>query len=132
MALRDRFIKENGRKKFESFSLSIEDLQEIEILRNRKNLGKGELSSIVFALKTKQAFLTDDQRARKLAAKVMKDRVVQTTPHLFGWLFFRGLLLDSDRVTIIQEHTSYDRPLAPYFEELYYEALRCRSIHPTS
>jgi hypothetical protein len=114
--------QENGR--FQRYHLDIDDLLEVEILEKRKNLGKGELSSIAFAKRTQQAFHTDDTSARKLASQVIGERHVQTTPHLFGWLYFRQLLGDSDKETIIDEHTSLKRPLRPYFEEMY-----CRALH---
>lgn len=111
---------------FKTYPLDIADLQTIEILENRKRLGKGELSSLAFALKTGQAFLTDDQKARKLAREVMRRSITQTTPHLVGWLFFTGQLVDSEKDTVIKEHQEMNRPLSKYFEEMYLESCRCR------
>ena len=113
--------------KFKSYHLDIEDLQEINILQKRKNLGKGELASIAFAKKTSQAFLTDDMKARKLAEQVMVCQFVQTTSHLVGWLFFANFLGDSDLKIVVDEHKKYDGPLAQYFEEMYNRALDYRS-----
>lgn len=124
--LQDRLRKEHNKGAFQKYHLDIEDLQDIIILENRKRLSKGELSSIVFARKTRQAFLTDDQKARKLASQVMDRTKVQTTPHLFGWLCFSNRLGDVDKDHVIQEHCQLRRPLAVYFEEMYQEALRCR------
>ncbi len=107
--------------------LDLEDLQEIDILQKRKNLGKGELASIAFAKKTKQAFLTDDIKARRLAEEVMTRQFVQTTPHLLGWLFFAYFLGDYDLKTVTEEHKKYSRPLAQYFKEMYNRALDYRS-----
>ena len=73
--------KEISQKRFTAYNITIDDLQEIDVLNSRKKLGKGELSSIVFAKKTRQAFLTDNTRARKLgneqnpATKVKKQRI---------------------------------------------------------
>lgn len=64
--------------KFQLFNLEIEDLQEVEIPERRKKLGKGELSSIAFAKRTQQAFLTDDKNAFKLAVEVLPTGRVQT------------------------------------------------------
>lgn len=89
-------------------------------------VGKGELSSIAFAKKAGLAFMTDDQKARKLGSGVIGGNRVQTTPHLFGWLFFNGRLSDSDKSNVIDEHERFGRPLRPYFETMYNEALRCR------
>ena len=44
---RQQLREETRKKRFRCEHLSISDLQEIEILENRKKLGKGELSSIV-------------------------------------------------------------------------------------
>jgi hypothetical protein len=111
---------------FSAYNLDITDLQTVNILENRKRLGKGELSSIAFAMKTQQAFLTDDQKARKLAREVLPIALIQTTPHLLGWLFFKMHLSDGDKDTIIGEHKEMMCPLAMYFEEMYAEACRCR------
>ena len=113
--------------KFRSYHLDLEDLQEVDILQKRKNLGKGELASIAFAKKTNQAFLTDDIKARKLAEEVMTRQFVQTTPHLVGWLFFASFLGDGDLKTVVDEHQKYNRPLAQYFKEMYNRALDYRS-----
>ncbi len=98
----------------------------MEILERRKKLGKGELSSIAFAKGTGQAFLTDDQKARKLALEVLPGQV-QTTPHLFGWLLFEGTLNDSDSASVIAEHEQVNLPLGQYFKEIYETVQRYRS-----
>jgi len=106
--------------------LNIADLQTVGILEQRRNLGKGELSSIAFAMRTGLAFLSDDQKARKLALEVLTQQLVQTTPHLVGWLFFHNHLTDGDKPAIIADHKAMNRPLAKFFDEMYLEALRCR------
>jgi hypothetical protein len=106
--------------------VDVEDLQDVEILQNRKRLSLGELSSIAFANKTKQAFLTDDQKARRLAERVLQPDHVQTIPHLFGWLLFTGALQDSDKDCVIGEHAAMKRPLGRFFEEMYLSALEQR------
>ncbi len=111
---------------FKSYHLDLEDLQEVDILQKRKKLGKGELTSIVFAKKTNQAFLTDDKGARNLAEEVMTRRFLQTTPQLVGWLVFTSLLSDYDVNSIINEHKTVEQPLAKYFREMYERALDYR------
>lgn len=111
---------------FCSYSLDIDDLHNIELLQARKKLGLGELSSIAFAIKTRQAFLTDDQAARRLAKNFHSIKAVQTVPHLVAWLFFQGLLFDSDKDILIAEHEAMGRKLSKYFNEAYLEAMRCR------
>jgi hypothetical protein len=109
-----------------SFSLSIADLQEVELMKNRKKLGLGELSSIAFAKRTSQVFLTDDQKARKFAKKILGNDRVQTTPHLYGWLLFNQHLNESDLTYILNEHNLNNRPLEPYFKEVHQECLRIK------
>ncbi|MCU0550841.1 MAG: hypothetical protein MUC48_15950 [Leptolyngbya sp. Prado105] len=103
LELQNRLRGEIQAGKFKNYHLDLEDLQEVEILQQRKNLGKGELSSIAFAKKTNQAFLTDDMKARKLAG-ASNCQFVQTTPHLLGWLYFANFLGDGDLKAIIDEH----------------------------
>jgi len=109
-------------------ALDIADLQEVDVLRNRKRLSIGELSCIAFARKTGQAVLTDDQKARKLARTTLRPDRVQTTPHLVGWLFFTGVLEDEHKDIIIRQHEQSGRPLAPYFLQVFDEAKRCRAL----
>jgi len=116
------------RSQFRTHELEIEDLQEIEILRKRQNLGKGELTSIAFAKKTNIAFVTDDQKARKLAASILGSSNVQTTPHLLSWLAFNGYVVDSDKDDIKCEHAKFGQKLAPYFDAAFSEAMRCRLL----
>jgi hypothetical protein len=124
--LQRRLMARIAQKEIQSYSIDIGDLQEIIVLENRKRVSKGELSSIAFAKKTRQAFLTDDQGARKLAELSLDRGMVQTTPHLFGWLFFEGKLVDADKRTIIDQHNEVGRPLQEYFEEMYGTALAYR------
>ncbi|PPT05894.1 hypothetical protein CKA32_003918 [Geitlerinema sp. FC II] len=113
--------------RFKNYHLDIEDLQEIDVLQKRKNLGKGELASIAFAKKTYQAFLTDDRGARNLAEEVLTHHRVQTTAHLLGWLFFESFLSDGDLNQIINEHKKYNGKLEKYFIVMYERALDFRS-----
>jgi predicted nucleic acid-binding protein len=124
-----RLAKEQGRGGFATHSCDIDDLQAIKVLESRKRLGKGELSSVAFAMKIGQAVITDDMKARKLAED-SGHSLTQTTPHLFSWLIFRGRLLDSDKSTVIKQHKEMDRPLAPHFETAYEMALQCRLNAP--
>lgn len=127
-----RLTQEQSRGNFASYSCSIGDLQAIKLLESRKRLGKGELSSIAFAMKIGQAFITDDMKARKLANEA-GHAYVQTTPHLFSWLIFKGRLGDSDKETVIVQNTAMNLPLAPHFETAYNMALQCRlNVYPGS
>jgi len=117
--------QEQSRGSFAAHSCDIGDLQTIKILESRKSLGKGELSSIAFAIKIGHAIITDDKKARKLAED-SGHALTQTTPHLFSWLIFKGRLGDSDKGTVIAQHQAMGRPLTPHFETAYEMALKCR------
>jgi hypothetical protein len=127
-ALQHRFREEILRGKIGVHSLEIADLQEVQILENRKRLSKGELSSIAFAMRTNQAFLTDDQKARKLGRSAMLPGTVQTTPHLLGWLFFTRVLNDGQVEVVISEHNKNLRPLEPHFRAAHAEAIHCLNL----
>lgn len=134
--LRRRLIDERKRgHQFADYSLDIEDLQDMEVLENRKRLGKGELSSIILAKKTRQAFITDDKKARNLAEKILASNMVQTTPHLFGWLLYSNILSDSDKDSIIKEHSEFRTTnwgnLTIFFEKMYMKAMEYKLMDHT-
>lgn len=120
--LQSRFRAEKVRGRYATIPLDLEDLSQIGMLRDRRRLGMGELSSIVLAAKMRHAFLTDDQKARALASTIMDADLVQTTPQLFGWLTFIGRLNDTDKSVVLEEHRRLNRPLAQYLEEAYLSA----------
>jgi predicted nucleic acid-binding protein len=122
--LREKLQKEIDKSSFQAYSISVDDLQSIMNLEERKALSKGELSSIVFAQKTRQAFLTDDQGARKLSGFYIGAENTQTIPHLFGWLSYIKKILDNEKSSIIQEHEDNGGKLSRYFEEVFIEAQR--------
>ncbi len=124
--LQERLQRERDLGRFQDYALEIADLQDVHVMEKRQRLSKGELVSITFAKKTHQAFLTDDQKARRLGHSVLPPNRVQTTPHLFGWLFFIGRLSDGDKAEIMREHEGCGRPLAKHFEEMYNRALQYR------
>lgn len=132
LELRRRLQQEHQNGAFSILDLEIDDLQEVTILNNRKRLSKGELSTIVLANKMQQAVLTDDDKAVKLAKEVMNPQMVQTTPHLFGWLYFHNKLGDSEKNTIIADHNSFGRNTAARLEMAYQAALHYRLLaqHP--
>lgn len=126
----NKLEREISLKRFTTCDISIEDLQEMEILENRKRLGKGELSSIVFARKARLAFMTDDKKARKLGNDVLGKEYVQTTPHLVGFCFYKRYLLDGDFPKLIEEHNATSKgswgDLSIYFAEVYEASHRIR------
>lgn len=123
--LMDRLRVEQRRGAFQAHSCGIEDLQAIELLEKRKNLGKGELSSIAFAMKIRQGFITDDRKAWQLA-KDSGHPHTQTTPHLLSWLIFIGRLGDGDKDTIIAQHLEAGRHIAQHLQMAYEMALQCK------
>ena len=122
-------IREGGA--FPTHRLSIDDLQDSDIVKHSQRLGRGELSSIAFCRKTNQVFLTDDQKARKIAKLILGNEKTQTVPHIVGWLFFEGTLTDSDLEPIIEEHKIFGRPLEQYFRLVYNEAMRIKLLTKT-
>ncbi|KAF1723127.1 hypothetical protein CSC75_01190 [Pseudoxanthomonas wuyuanensis] len=122
--LRRRLKAEQLRGEFVAHSCDIGGLQDITVLENRKRLGMGEISSIAFAMRTGQAVLTDDQKARKLASSAGHS-LVQTTPHLFSWLLFTRRLGDSDVPVVVSQHKELEGDLAPHLERAYGLALQC-------
>lgn len=107
--------------------IDIEDLQDFEILKNRKRISTGELSVIVFAKKTRQAVLTDDLGAQKLAKTELRASLVQNTAHLFAWLYFNSQMGDSDKDQIKADLRALCRSLK-HLDELHTEAQRCRVL----
>jgi hypothetical protein len=73
-------------------------------------------------MKTHQAVMTDDQKARELAQEV-GHALVQTTPQLFAWLFFIGKLSEADKGAIIRQHVEMGQILKPHFERAHDMAL---------
>lgn len=123
--LRRRLLSEQRNGGFQAHSCGIDDLQDVTVLRDRKRLGMGEISSIAFAMKIRQAVITDDQKARKLAAAA-GHALTQTTPHLFSWLIFTGKLGDSDHGVVVSQHKELGGDLEPHLRDAYELALQCR------
>ncbi len=124
--IRKRLIQLQKREKFTTHNISIEDLQDTALLKHNRQLGTGELSSIAFSKKINHAFLTDDQKARKIAVEILGKEKVQTTPHLVGWLFYTGLFTDGDLSVLVEQHNSFERPLEKFFKEVYLHACRLK------
>ena len=125
LELRERLKQEQSRGKFASHSCSIDDLQAIANLENRKKLGKGELSSIAFASRTRQAFITDDRKARALSEYVAQ-AITQTTPHMHSWLIFTNVLTDADHDVVLSQHIEMGGSLSTHLVTAYSMALQCR------
>lgn len=125
LELRERLKREQTRGKFASHSCSIDDLQAIADLESRRRLGKGELSSIAFASRIRQAFITDDLKARALSES-LANSITQTTPHLHSWLIFNNTLTDGDHQTVLSQHAEMGGSLATHLTTAYSMALQCK------
>ncbi len=123
--LRQRLIHEQLHGRFRPHSCGIGDLQTVQLLESRKRLGKGELSSIAFAMKINQAVITDDQKARWLAES-SGHHLTQTTPHLHSWLVFHGHLTDADHKLVMRQHKEMEGSLAQHLQRAYELALQCK------
>lgn len=126
--LRERLSRQQD---FREVSLSVPDLAAVAVLGDAKRLGRGEIAAMALALKMRCALMTDDQRARKLAAKVGV-QPVQTTPHLVGWLGYEGEIGDADIATIITEHEQFIPTnrglLTKFFRAIWHQVCHYRLI----
>lgn len=122
--LQRRLIDAQKSGHFPVSACSLDDLQAISQLQDRKRLGKGELSTIAFAMSRGLAVLTDDQGARKLSASA-GSHPTQTTPHLHSWLIFRRRLDDADHTEVLSQHGEMKGSLARHLEDAYFLALQC-------
>jgi predicted nucleic acid-binding protein len=127
--LQNRLKQEMKSGAIKACSIELEDLQDVEVLEQRKRVSKGELSSIVFAKRSQQAFMTDDKKATKLALTILSQNKVQSTSHCCGWLYFNGWLGDSDKDAIVAELAGLQRSLEPHLTNAYLEGLRCRLLN---
>ena len=121
-----RFHNERKNRNFMDYPISINDLQNNDILYSRKKRSKGEISSMIFAKITNQAFITDDKHARNLADSFLGIDRVQTIPQLFGFCVYSGLLLDSGIHAVISEHKELEDSITDYLEAAYRKALERR------
>jgi predicted nucleic acid-binding protein len=124
LQMQGRLRQELAKGKFRVHTLSVADIQDIQILDLRKKLGMGELSSIAFAKKINQCFLTDDQPARRFASPILGNDKVQTVPQLLGFLIYKRIITDGEVDEIIKDHSACGRTLEQYFREVKKEALR--------
>ncbi len=125
LALQETLRREMRRGRFQHHSCSIQDLQELAILEARKHLGKGELSSLAFAIRTGQAFITDDDKATKLA-KSVNHSPLQSTPHLLAWLIYTLQLSDGEKDVVVGDLVTAGRNLRDRLERAYTHAVDCR------
>lgn len=111
---------------FPSHSCSMEDLSVVSALEQRKKLGIGELSSIAFAMRIRQAVITDDLKAAKLARDSGHD-MTQTTPHLLAWLDFNGTLSGEEKQDVLTQHVALNGSLAEHLARAMEMASQCKA-----
>ena len=106
--------------------IDLEDLQEVAALDGRMAISKGELSTIAFAKRTGQSFLSDDRQAKVLAKSVLEAESIQDIPHLCGWLCLGDVLHESDANTIRAELKTLQRYLDPHITNAFRGALELK------
>ncbi len=122
---RGHILKQIAEGKIRLAKLTIDDLQEMLVLRGAKpNLGKGELACIVYSMNKPLAVLTDDKTARNYTKRLLgKDRSFETA-EIIANMVFNHILTDGECMDIINEekqnNTNMDRP----YYEAYQQALR--------
>ena len=107
-------------------NIELEDLQEVAALEGRMAISKGELSTIAFAKRTGQSFLSDDRQAKDLAKSVLAAESIQDIPHLCGWLCVNDILHESDASTIRAELKTLQRYLDPHIANAFRGALEIK------
>lgn len=125
LGMQESLRREMQRGRFQAHPCTLQDLQDVELLEQRRRLGKGELSTLALAMRMRQGFITDDDKATKLAA-VVKHSPIQSTPHLLGWLIYTTQLADGEKDTIIADLMAAGRNLRDRLEDAYMHALACR------
>lgn len=128
IAIRARLRSARSEGLFQEHHLAVEDLQEVEVLRLRRKVGAGELSTIALAKRFGIGVQTDDDGAEKLAAEVLPLEKVQTTPHVLGWLLFEGHLGDHQVGMVVDEHLAVGGTIAGRFRAAHEEACRVRLL----
>lgn len=123
----DRYRNAIKSGQFQVKSFDIEDLIEIGT-GAPASLSAGELSCIAVAKKIEStSFMTDEKKANDYAKRI--GIITETTPKLYAWLQYKGLLSDGDHNAVISEHEKYERrPLTTFFNEAYQEAMRARMM----
>lgn len=63
----------------------------------------------------------------KLAVQILGRKMVQTTPHLLGWLFFCSYLTDHELNPIVKDFEDHQRDISQRLKEAYNTALSYRA-----
>lgn len=124
--LMSRLRRERTAGRFPVQECSLDDLLSVSS-KAPGRLGSGELSCIATAYRIRSiAVMTDEKLARKYAQGSLGLKV-ETTPRLYGYLHYHMHLGGADHDGIIKEHERFERrPLTPFFEQAFEDAMRCR------
>ena len=111
--------------KIRKAQLTIDDLQEMLVLRSRKpSLGNGELACIVYSKNKPLAVLTDDKAARNFTKRLLGENKAYETAEIVAYMVFNHIITDGECMDIIDEEKQYKTNMdKPYFEA-YQQALR--------
>jgi len=115
--------------RIQAHPISLDDLQEMAVLAERKRMGRGELSCIVFAKKVGISIMTDDQKGTRVARTLLgANNRAQGTPRLLGWLLYKDHLADEAVAAVVEEHRTMGRPLGEVYRKMPDWIRHCRSM----
>lgn len=109
--------------------VDLADLQDVEILAQRKRVGIGELSCIAFARKVSISVMTDDKKGTKFARAVLgAENRGQGTPRLLGWLLYNEHLQNACVDAVVTEHEAMLGTMGRWFREMRMWIGHCRAM----
>lgn len=112
---------------FSVHPLGVDDLRDlVASVGSPKRFDLGEVAALALARKLGNGFLTDDRAARRVGESALGESRVRTTPHLVGWLVYRGQLGDGDIPTIVADNKTCRGFLGPFIEACYRHAMGLR------
>lgn len=114
---------------FRVSSIDVDDLRALQQKPFARQLGFGELSSVLLALKNKIGVMTDDGKARRFCRADYRDLPVRTTSHLVGWLVYYGMLTDGDVAEIKTDNLRVRGEkgcIVPYIDACFSHAMMLR------
>jgi hypothetical protein len=108
-------------------SIDIEDLQEFEILRNRKRVSPGELSDYFCTENPAGSAYRRYWRSKARAPGTRRSDGAKYASSL-AWLYFNSNMCDLDKDQIVTDLKPFGRSLQPHLDEYHAEAPRCRAL----
>lgn len=118
------------KRNFSVHNVEIADLLElVAVVGSPRRFDKGEFAALALARKLRNGFLTDDRAARKVGEHAIGTSMVRTTPHLVGWLIYKGQLTDGDIPQIINDNIKFrgsNGHLGAFIKKSYEHAMGLR------